>query len=171
MNIIITGRKVILKEAFKQRVEQKLRKLDKFFEEDAEAHVTVRVERERQIVEVTVRNRGMIYRAEESTKDMLSSFDSAVDVLVRQINGNKARLAKRLRAGAFEGEQLGQPEDYGEIRIKRFPVKPMSVEEAILQMDMLGHAFFTFMDADTQQIRVAYKRRDGGYGILVPEQG
>nr|PZM87787.1 MAG: ribosome-associated translation inhibitor RaiA [[Clostridium] cellulosi] len=168
MKIIITGRKVTVKDAFKERVEKKLNKLDKFFDEDALAYVTVSVEKERQTVEVTVKYKGMIYRAEETTKDMFNSFDNAVDALVRQINKNKARLVKRLREGAFEGEEIGPEEDYGEIRVKRFSVKPMSVDEAILEMNMLNHEFFTFLNEESDNICVVYKRRGGGYGVLEP---
>lgn len=171
MNISITGRKIVVKEAFKQRVEKKLGKLDKFFEEDAEAYVTVKVEKERQTVEVTVKNKGMIYRAEETTKDMLNSFDTAVDSLVRQIRKNKVKLEKRLKAGAFEGETMTPVEEDSEVRVKRFKVKPMSVEEAILQMDLSGHEFFTYIDDESESVNVVYKRRGGGYGVLEPVLG
>lgn len=168
MNINITGRKVILKDAFKQRVNLKLSKLEKFFEEDAQAFVTVSVEKERQIVEVTVKNKGMFFRAEETTKDMRLSFDNAVDSLVRQINKNKVRLSKRLKAGAFAGENLEDGEDLRKVRVKRFAIKPMSVDEAILQMDLLGHEFFTFVNEENESVNVVYKRRGGGYGVLEP---
>lgn len=169
MDITITGRKITVKNAFKERVEKKLGKLDRFFESDAKAHVTVSVEKERQTVEVTVQNSGMIYRAEETTKDMLNSFDNAVDSLARQINRNKNKLIKRLKAGAFEGTKDEPQEDYGEIRVKRFFVKPMDAEEAILEMNMLDHEFFTFLNDDTGTLCVVYKRRSGGYGILEPQ--
>jgi putative sigma-54 modulation protein len=171
MNITITGRKLTIKETFKQRVEKKLSKLEKFFEDDADAHVTVSVEKERQTVEVTIKNKGMIYRAEETTKDMLFSFDNAVDSLSRQINKNKVKLVKRLKAGAFEGESMEPESDYGEVRVKRFSVKPMSVDEAILQMNMLGHEFFTFISEENETVRVVYKRSGGGYGVLEPTIG
>lgn len=169
MNITITGRKITVKNAFKERVEKKLNKLDRFFEADAQAHVTVSVEKERQTVEITVKNQGMIYRAEETTKDMLNSFDNAVDSLVRQINRNKAKLVKRLKEGAFEGETIEPEEDYGDVRVKRFSVKPMNVEEAILEMNMLGHEFFTFLNEESDTLCVVYKRNGGGYGVLEPQ--
>lgn len=168
MNITITGRKITLKNAFKERVEKKLGKLEKFFEDDAQVFVTVSVEKERQTVEITVKNKGMIYRAEETSKDMLNSFDNALDALIRQINKNKSKLIKRLKAGAFEGEPIEPEEDYGELRIKHFPVKPMSIDEAILEMNLLGHQFFTFLNVETETICVIYKRRDNGYGVLEP---
>jgi putative sigma-54 modulation protein len=168
MNITITGRKVTLKNTFKERVEKKLSKIEKFFEEDAQVHVTVSVEKERQTVEITVRNKGMIYRAEETSKDMLVSFDDAVDALIRQIDKNKTKLVKRLKAGAFDGEAMEPEEDIGEVRLKCFPVKPMNVDEAILEMDMLGHEFFAFLNEESETICVVYKRRSGGYGVLEP---
>lgn len=171
MNITITGRKLTIKEAFKQRVEKKLSKFEKYFEDDAVAHVTVSIEKERQTVEITIKNSGMIYRAEETTKDMLISFDNAVDSLARQINKNKIKLAKRLKAGAFDGESMESEDNYGEVRVKRFSVKPMSVDEAILQMNMLDHEFFTFISEETETVSVVYKRKGGGYGVLEPTIG
>lgn len=169
MNITVIGRKITLKNAFKERVEKKLEKLDKFFEDDADAHVTVSVVKERQTVEITIRNKGMIYRAEQTSNDMLKSFDTAVDSLVRQINKNKDRLVKRLKVGAFDGEEAETAADgYGEIRVKQFTVKPMSVDEAILQMNMLDHEFFTFLNEETNSFCVVYKRRNEGYGVLEP---
>lgn len=172
MDITIIGRKVTLKNTFKERAEKKLEKLERYFEEDAQAFVTVSVEKERQTVEVTVKSKGMIYRAEETSKDMLASFDEAVSALVRQINKNKTRLEKHLKEGAFEGAAEVEMEPaYGEVRHKRFSVKPMNLEEAILQMNLLGHEFFTFLDDESDSISVVYKRRGGGYGVLEPSVG
>lgn len=168
MIISFTGRKVTLKDAFKERVEKKLGKLDKFFEDDAQAQVTVTDERGRQTVEITVKYKGMIYRAEETSRDMLVSFDDAVDSLVRQINKNKAKLVKRLKVGAFDGEDIEPEDKIDDIRIKSFEVKPMGVDEAILEMDMLGHEFFVFLNEETNSICVAYKRKNGGYGVIEP---
>jgi putative sigma-54 modulation protein len=171
MNITIIGRKVTLKNAFKERVEKKLQKFEKFFDDDAEAHVTVRVEKERQIVEITIRNKGLIFRAEETSKDMLKSFDDAVDSLFRQINKNKSKLVKRLKVGAFDGEPVEDDANYDDVRVKRFAVKPMSVDEAILQMNMLDHEFFTFLNDENNTFCVVYKRHDNSYGVLEPTLG
>jgi putative sigma-54 modulation protein len=171
MKVSITGRKVTLKDAFKERVEKKLGKFERFFDEDAEAFVTVTVERDRQTVELTIKSRGMIFRAEETTRDMLFSFDAAVDTLMGQIRKNKTRLEKRLKVGAFEGDlpQASElPENYQVLRVKKFDVKPMDVDEAILQMNLSGHVFYTFLDTGTGQINVVYRRHDGGYGVLEP---
>ena len=170
MKTIITARKFTMKDAFREKVEKKLSKFDRFFDEGAEAYVTVTVEKERQTVEITIKNRGIIYRAEETTKDMQFSLDNAVDSLMKQINRNKKRLAKSLKEGAFEKEALveAQPEDFDVVRVKHFNMKPMDVEEAILQMNLLGHEFYTFINAKTNSVSVVYRRRDGRYGVLEP---
>ena len=173
MKITITGRKVTLKDAFKERVEKKLGKFQKFFEEDAQAFVTVTVEGERQTVEITIKNKGIIYRSEETTKDMLYSLENAGDSLMRQITRNKNRLEKRLKVGAFEGMTTAPTptSNFDVVKVKTFSVKPMDVEEAILQMNLLGHEFFTFLNDQTNTMNVVYKRREGGYGLLEPTLG
>lgn len=175
MKITITGRKVTLKDAFKEKVEKKLGKFEKFFEEDAQAHVTVSLEGDRQTVEITIKNKGMFYRSEETTKDMLFSLDNAADNMLHQITRNKSRLEKRLKAGAFEDmpENAGkEPEtEFEVVKYKTFTVKPMNVEEAILQMNLIGHEFFTFLNDQTNTVNVVYRRREGGYGVLEPVLG
>jgi len=172
MKLTITGRKVDLKDIFKNRVEKKLEKFRKFFEEEAQAFVTVSVNKDRQTVEITIKNKGIIYRSEETTRDMQFSLDNAVDNLMRQINKNKARLEKRLRIGAFEDIPAGPAEtEYEIVKIKTFPVKPMNIEEAILQMNLIGHEFYTFLNEETESMSVVYRRRDGGYGVLEPVLG
>lgn len=168
MNITITGRKIALNDEFKSHIAKKLRKFDRFFEENAEAHVTLTAERDRQTVEITVRNSGMIYRAEETSRDISASLDSATDILLRQIHKNKTKLAKRLKTGAFTEDIPDKSPDYDVVRVKKFKMKPMNVDEAILQMNMLGHSFFTFINDETSVVNVVYKRRDGGYGLLEP---
>jgi putative sigma-54 modulation protein len=172
MKLTITGRKVDLKDIFKNRVEKKLEKFRKFFEEEAQAFVTVSVNKDRQTVEITIKNKGIIYRSEETTRDMQFSLDNAVDNLMRQINKNKARLEKRLREGAFEDIPAGPAEtEYEIVKIKTFPVKPMNIEEAILQMNLIGHEFYTFLNEETESMSVVYRRHDGGYGVLEPVLG
>lgn len=174
MNITIAGRKVVLKDAFKERVEKKLKKFQKFFDEDAHAFVTVTAEGDRQTVEITIKYKGMIYRSEKTTKDMLFSLEEAADNLFRQITKNKTRLEKRLRVGAFEevipGDD-GAQQAYDVVKVKSFSVKPMNVDEAILQMDLLGHEFFTFLNDQTNTMNIVYRRREGGYGLLEPIVG
>ena len=172
MNITITGRKVSLKDSFKERVEKKLAKFDRFFGDDAAANVTVTLEKNRQTVEVTVKHGGMIFRAEETAFEMEDALDNVVDSLLRQFRKNKTRLEKRMYNNAFDNFPLQEKEeeyDYTLVRTKRFPIKPLDTDEAILQMNMLGHQFFMFRNANTGEINVVYRRKDGNYGILEPE--
>ena len=176
MKITCTGRKVTLKEALLERVEKKLAKLDKFFSDDAQAQVTVTVEKDWQTVEITVRDKGFASRAEKSGDRMEEAFDSALDLLTRRIIKNRKKLENRVCQPAVQDYiaqeyTSGDPvdEQYDVIREKHFIVKPCTVEEAILQMNMLGHAFFLYRDADTDSVQVVYRRKNGSYGVLVPE--
>ena len=143
--------------------------------------VTFSIERGRHIAEVTVRNNGMFYRVTESTGDMYASIDSAVASIERQIRKNKTRLEKRLREGAFEREYrpadaILTPEDeeepdYRIVRTKRFAMKPMTPEEAVLQMNLLNHEFFAFKNQDADNaFSVVYKRKNGGYGLIESDE-
>ena len=171
MKITMTGRKVTLRPAFVERTETKLSKLDKFFDTDAAADVTVTAERDQHRVEVTIRCNGMIFRAEETAEDMNEAVDRLVDILLRQIRKNKTRLEKRLRSGAFvDGyePETEESETYRIVRSKSFPVKPLDVEEAILQMNLTGHQFYMFRIMDSGEINVVYRRKNGDYGLLEP---
>lgn len=175
MKITCTGRKVNLKDAFIQRVETKLAKLDKFFSDSAEANVTVTVEKDWQTVEVTVKDKGFTSRAEKSADRMEDAFDATVDLLTRRIVKNRKRLENRVYQPAVEEFALAaheaEPEEaYSIIGEKRFSCKPSTVDEAILEMNMLGHTFFLFRDADTDEIHAVYRRKDGSYGVLIPER-
>ena len=176
MKIIITGRKCTPRDSFKEHAEKKLSKVARFFGDDAEAKVTATVEKSCQIVEVTVATRGMYFRAEESAQNMNEALDDCIDSIIRQIRRNKTRLEKRLRAGDFDSIVADtdsaveeEEEQYEVVRTKAVVLKPESVEEAILQMNLLGHLFYMFRNAETSEINVVYKRKDGGYGVLVPE--
>jgi putative sigma-54 modulation protein len=155
---------------------RKIGKLDRFFKTEAEAIVTFSLERGRFRAEITIHNNGLFYRASELTNDMYASVDSGVAAIERQIRRNKTRLAKRLREGALErdavpayvpAEDDDDTEEFKIVRNKRFSIKPMSAEEAILQMNLLDHEFFVFrnMDAD-DAVAVVYKRKQGGYGLI-----
>lgn len=174
MKTTCNGRKVTLKDSFVERVEKRLAKLDKFFDDEAEANVTVVVEKNHQKVEITVRDRGFVARAERTADQMEDAFDAAADVLTKNIIKNRKRLADRLQYP--EQDDAGyeytdeEEETYHLIREKRFVVKPASVDEAILQMNMLGHNFYLFRDADTDEINAVYARKDGSYGVLIPER-
>lgn len=176
MKTICTGRKVNLKDSFIERCEKRMAKLDKFFGENAEAFITVEVAKNHQTVEITVRDSGFVARAERSAPQMEEAFDSAADVLTKNIVKNRKKLSEKLHRHMpmeeFVGTQEYDAEDanYHVIREKRFVVKPAMVDEAILQMNMLGHSFYLFRDADTDEINAVYSRKDGSYGLLVPEK-
>lgn len=171
MKITITGRKVSVRPTFAERTEKKLAKLDKFFDADAAADVTVSPERNLLRVEITIRCNGMVFRAEDTAQDACEAVDRLIDVLLRQIRKNKTRLEKRLRMDGFTEEFLSdavEEEKFHVVRSKSFPVKPLDVEEAILQMNMSGHQFFMFRNMDSGEINVVYRRNNGDYGLLEP---
>ncbi len=179
MKFVITDKKVDLPNTIHAYAEKKVGKLDRFFKEDATAAVTFSVEKDRMArVEITIRSSGTVFRVSEATSDMRASIDSAVAMLERQIRKNKTRLEKRLRQGAFErtvdAEDIAsfapeEPEEgeYRIVRSKTFPIKPMTKDEAILQMNLVGHSFFAFKDEDAGgAFAVVYKRNDGDYGLI-----
>ena len=183
MKFVFTDKKVDVPGAIHFYAEKKVGKLDRFFKEDATAAITFSVEKERlNKVEITIRASGTIFRVSESTSDMHASIDAAVTTLERQIRKNKTRLEKRLRQGAFERavevEEVSsfapdEPEEgeYNVVRTKTFPIKPMTKDEAILQMNLLDHSFFAFKDEEAGgAFAVVYRRNDGDYGLIEDEQ-
>ena len=174
MNITITARKTTVRDSFKERVEKKLAKFDRFFDEDANAIVKVTNEKDRETVEITIQSQGMIFRSEKTTSDRMDSLEAVTDALFTQIVKNKNKLVKKLRDSAFDSlapEELHPEEgDYQVIRSKKFSMKPMSVDEAILQMNMLEHEFYVFRNDDTHEINVVYKRNTGDYGLIEPAE-
>ena len=171
MKVTCTGRRVTLKPGFIEKAEARLAKLDKFFPGEAEAQVTVNVERSGQTVEITVREGGLMLRAEKSADRMEDALNDACDLLVRRVVKQRKRLGDKLTSVAAEVPAAVEPEeDYEIIREKHFAVKPCSTDEAILQMNLLGHSFYVYRSADTGGIQVVYRRTDGGYGVLVPEE-
>lgn len=174
MKTTIIGRKVNLRNNFKELAEKKLSKFERIFDQDAEATVTVTVERNRQTVEITIRQRGMICRAEDTAQDMNEALDHVIAALGRQMRRNKTRLekAKKVDPGLeFTDDYYDEPDEELQVaRTKRFVVKVMTPEEAIMQMNMLGHEFFMFRDDQSGEINVVYRRKDGDYGLLVPEE-
>ena len=184
MKFVFTDKKVDVPGAIHFYAEKKVGKLDRFFKEDATAAITFSVEKERlNKVEITIRASGTIFRVSESTSDMHASIDAAVTTLERQIRKNKTRLERRLRQGAFErvvdASEISsiapdEPEEgeYQVVRRKTFPIKPMTRDEAILQMNLLGHNFFAFRDQDAGDVfAVVYRRYDGDYGLIEDEEG
>lgn len=179
MLITYIAKKVNLKDNFKNLVEKKLSKFDRLFSDSASATVKVTVEKNRQTVEITINDNGMIYRSENTSQEMNEAVDKCVAILGRQIRKNKSRLEKRLREGSIDEFIASEPTDddidaddidgYEVYRVKKISAKPMLVDEAILRMNMVDHQFFMFNNAETSQINVVYKRADGKYGILIPE--
>ena len=183
MKFVFTDKKVTLPNSIHAYAEKKVGKLDRFFKEDATATITFSVEKERlNQVEITIRSSGTIFRVSESTSDMHASIDAAVTTLERQIRKNKTRLEKRLRQGAFErtvdaAAEISsfvpdEPEEgeYKVVRTKTFAIKPMTRDEAILQMNLLNHSFFAFKNEDAGgAFAVVYRRNDGGYGLIEDE--
>ena len=155
---------------------RKIGKLDRFFKNEADAYVTFSVERGRFLAEITIRSNGLFYRASELTNDMYASVDSGVAAIERQIRRNKTRLEKKLREGALEAEQIPayvsaaeeeEKDEFKIVRSKRFSIKPMSPEEAILQMNLLDHEFFVFKNMEENDaFSIVYKRKQGGYGLI-----
>lgn len=175
MKFNIIGRRYDLTDKIKDYVEKKLGKLDKFFKDESEARVVIGTIKDNDYIEATIYAGGMMYRAEASDKEILAAIDKIVDVIERQIRKNKTRLEKKIKRDAaldnilISGAEYTGGEETKEFEIvktKRFTVKPMSSEEAILQMNLLGHNFFVFKNHETDEMNIVYKRRDGKYAII-----
>lgn len=172
MKFIISGKNLDVTEGLREKATKKLKKIEKFFSPETEAHITMSVEKNRQIFEVTIIYRGVVFRAELESEDMYSSIDKAVDILERQIMKNKTKLQKKLHESAFknvEVKSIIEENEYNVVKTKKFAVKPMSVEEAIMQLDLVGHEFFVFTNSETKEVNVIYKRKGNGYGLIEPE--
>ena len=175
MKFVYVGKEVV-SDSLKARAEKKLNKLDRYFNREAEALIRFRQQRGgRNIAEITVSVDGLMLRAEENSNDMYLSIDRAVDKLESQIRRYRTKMGKRLRDPKPETpEEVVEPVyeevNYDVVRTKRFAVKPMDVDDAITQMELLGHNFFMFMNAENDSINVLYRRNDGSYGLLVPEK-
>lgn len=176
MKFTFIEKKMPASDTLREYAERKIGKLDRFFrKDDTEAFVTFSTERGRFRAEVTLKNNGVFYRVSELTSDMYASVDSAVAAIERQIRKNKTRLEKRLREGVFERDVtpvVAEPEeeeesDFRVVRTKRFSIKPMTTEEAILQMNLLEHEFFVFKNEDDDgAFSIVYRRKKGGYGLI-----
>ena len=175
MKIKITGRNIELTEGLKKAVEDKLGKLEKYFTPDTDVYVTLSVEKERQKVEVTIPTKGNIIRSEQVSNDMYISIDLVEEVIERQLKKYRTKLiAKHQNAAAafkqeFLDEMSVEDEDIQITRVKKFDMKPMYAEDACVQMELLGHDFFVFVNAETDQVNVVYKRKGNTYGIIEPE--
>ena len=177
MKIIYTGRNIELTEALKDITASKLEKVEKYFEKDIETQVTYEVQNNSETIEITINLPGTILRAEESTPDMYESLDRAVHKLERQIRKQKTKLLSQRRgADSIRFENIKPLEEEKEkdngpkiVRRKAFNLKPMNAEEAVLQMELLDHDFFIYMDGETGGTNVVYKRKDGNYGLIEPK--
>ena len=172
MNINVRGKNVELTPALKEYVAKRLGKLDKYFDDLTDASVKLLVEKETHKIEVTIPVNGMILRGEEGTADMYASIDLVVEKLEKQISRYKGKLSKKSHKVEIKGTEKiveAEVDELGVVKTKRFAIKPMPVEEAIMQMDLVGHSFFVFSNAETEEVNVLYKRKDGNYGLIEPE--
>lgn len=170
MMVTVRGKNIEVTNALKDYVERKLSKLERYID-IADAQVTLKVEKTTHKVEVTIPINGMILRGEEATEDMYASIDLVIEKLEKQIDKYKARFNKKVRAEGkpIEAAVRTEYDDQVIMRTKRFAVKPMPIEEAVLQMNLLGHSFYVFSNAETEEVNVLYRRKDGNYGLIEPE--
>ena len=174
MKIIIVGRNIEVTPALRSTVEEKIGKLGKYFNPDTEVHVTLSVEKERQKIEVTIPVKGNIIRSEQVSNDMYVSIDLVEEIIERQLKKYKTKIVDKHQAGGSFSKMYVENDyvDEEEVRIvrtKRFDIKPMYPEDACIQMELLGHSFFVFINAETDQVNVVYKRKGDTYGLIEPE--
>jgi putative sigma-54 modulation protein len=175
MKITVSGKNVEVTNALRNAVEKKLLKLDKYFNPDVEAKATLSVQKNRQIIEVTIPFNGVILRGEEANEDMYASIDLVEEKLEKQIQKQKTKIERRTYGDALKYQFIPKMDDAEEddepaiVKTKRFAMKPMSAEEAVLQMELLGHSFFVYASAENNEVNVIYKRKDGNYGLIEPE--
>lgn len=177
MEITLRARNLPVTDSLRTYIEKRLAKLDRLLGADTAAQVTLTLERGRHVVEVTIPLDGYILRGEEETGDMYSAVDLVLEKLERQIEKYKTKLVKRIKSGSLrewvDAHPAAGPEEEFEpqvLRTKRFALKPMPLEEAILQMNLIGHSFFVFANAETEEVNVVYRRRDGNYGLMEPDR-
>ena len=174
MRFTITGRNIEVTQGLREAVEDKLGKLDRFFAPATEAVVRLSVQKDIQKIEVTIPVKGHIIRAEESSSDMYVSIDLVEEILERQLKKYKNKLIDKKQSApsfseAFLQEDASAEEEIQIVKSKKFAVKPMEPEEACVQMELLGHNFYVFLNADTEEVNVVYKRKGGTYGLIEPE--
>ena len=175
MKVTIIGRQLNVWDEMKATIEKKLQKFDKFFGDDCEATATLSIKHSQKCMEITINAKEAIFRSEVEDETFRNALDRAVYLIERQIRKNKTRLERKLKNVVFDNGIFDTGEDYEEdkefnIRTKSFYFKPMSPEDAIMQMNLLDHEFFVFRDAESEEVCVVYKRRDGDYGLIVPSE-
>lgn len=174
MKFIILGKNIDVTEGLRTAVEDKIGKLEKYFTPETEVHVTLSVEKERQKIEVTIPVKGNIIRSEQVSNDMYVSIDLVEEIIERQLKKYKKKLTDQKQAASFFKQDYIEKDYMDEeeikiIRTKKFDIKPMYPEDACIQMELLGHSFFVFCNAETDQVNVVYKRKGGTYGLIEPE--
>lgn len=177
MNIIIVGKNIEVTPGLKSAVEDKLSKLEKYFSPDTNVHVTLSVVHDTQKIEVTIPVKGNIIRSEQSSNDMYVSIDLVEEIIERQLKKYKNKIIDKQQAAAasffqqsFIEEEVEDEEEIQISRVKKFDIKPMYPEDACVQMELLGHNFYVFINAETDQVNVVYKRKHGTYGLMEPEE-
>lgn len=174
MKFIIIGRNIEVTPGLKAAVEDKIGKLEKYFTPDTEVHVTLSVEKDRQKIEVTIPVKGSIIRSEQVSSDMYVSIDLVEEIIERQLKKYKTKLVDKQQAASSFSKQFAENDYMDEeeikiVRTKKFDIKPMYAEDACVQMELLGHNFFVFSNAETGEVNVVYKRKDNTYGLIEPE--
>ncbi len=174
MPYTITGKNMNVTPGLREDVIKKIGKLERYFNDDTEAVITLSVEKERQKIEVTIPVKGTIIRAEQVSDDMYVSIDLVEEIIERQLKRYKTKIVdKKQSAVAFSDLFINEEEDAEEEiqikKVKKFAIKPMDPEEACVQMELLGHNFFVFLNAETDEVNVVYKRRGNTYGLIEPE--
>lgn len=174
MNLVISGKNLDITEGLRAAVEEKIAKLERYFTESTEVHVTLSTEKNRQKIEITIPMKGSIIRAEEVSSDMYVSIDLVEEVIERQLRKYKNKLIDKEQNAAhlnkeFIEEDMDDEEEISIIRSKKFAMKPMDPEEACVQMELLGHNFFVFRNSETEEVNVVYKRKGNTYGLIEPE--
>ena len=174
MKFIIIGRNIDITEGLKSAVQEKLGKLERYFTPETEIHVTLSVEKDRQKIEVTIPVKGNIIRSEQVSSDMYVSIGLVEEVIERQLRKYKTKIVNQQQAGGnfqkeFVEDEFLEDEEVNIIRTKKFGIKPMYPEDACVQMELLGHNFYVFRNADTDEVNVVYKRKGNTYGLIEPE--
>lgn len=174
MKFVIVGKNIEVTQGLKAAVEEKIGKLERYFNPETEIHVTLSVEKERQKIEVTIPVKGSIIRSEQVSNDMYVSIDLVEEIIERQLKKYKKKLTNQKQAASFFKQDYIEKDYMDEeeikiIRTKKFDIKPMYPEDACIQMELLGHNFFVFCNAETDQVNVVYKRKGGTYGLIEPE--
>lgn len=174
MKFIIAGKNIDVTDGLRTAVEEKIGKLERYFNPETEAHVTLSVEKDRQKIEVTIPVKGSIIRSEQVSNDMYVSIDLVEEIIERQLKKYKNKLVDQKQSASFFKQEFIDKDYMDEeevkiLRTKKFDIKPMYPEDACIQMELLGHSFFVFCNAETDQVNVVYKRKGNTYGLIEPE--